>query len=144
MMLDIKGRFTITSLEDYALWVKNSYGKMDERIKEYGFYGEIAGDPRGDELIEAYLSSILSTYLWQERYPMIFLKGQLQYPELSSEALESVVAKFMVDNPRILTEGFVEALVSEDFIQSIGIDLERGAGIDVLEGITTYMYEDFL
>jgi len=145
MMLDVKGRFNITSLDpDYALWIKDSYGNMDERIKDFGFYGEIAGDPRGDELIEAYLSSILSTYVWQERYPLIFQKGQQKYPELSSQALEPAVANFIVENPRVLTDGFVEALSSQDFIQSIGIDLQKGAGINVLEGITTQMYEGFL
>ena len=144
MMLDVKGRFNITSLEDYALWMKNSYGKMDQRIKESGFYGEIAGDPRGDELIEAYLSSILGTYLWQERYPIIFQKGQQKYPELSPQALEPAVANFMVENPRTLTDGFVEALSSQDFIKKIGVDLQKGAGINVLEGITTEMSEGFL
>jgi len=144
MMLDVKGRFNITNLENYALWVKDSYGQMDKLIEEHGFYGEMVGGPYGDELIGAYLSSILDIYVWEERYPSFFNATGGKYPELSPSALESTVAKFMIENPETLTEGFVDFLASPEFVEITGIDLERGAGIDVLEKITTEMFEGTL
>jgi len=144
MMLDVKGQFKITNLENYALWVKDSYGQMDRLIEEYGFYGEIIGGPYGDELIGAYLSSILDIYVWEGRYPALFQVVEEKYPELTASALDSIVAKFMIENPETLTEGFVGFLSSPEFVEMTGVDLERGAGIDVLEEITTEMHQGTL
>ncbi|MFQ6081192.1 MAG: hypothetical protein ACE5OW_05960 [Candidatus Bathyarchaeia archaeon] len=144
MMLDVKGQFRITNLENYALWVKDSYGQMDKLIEEHGFYGEMVGGPFGDELIGAYLSSILDIYVWEERYPALLQATEEKYPELPPSALESTVAKFMIENPETLTEGFVDYLASPEFVERTGVNLERGAGIDVLEKITTEMYEGTL
>lgn len=144
MMLDVKGRFNITNLENYALWVKDSHGQMDKLIEEHGFYGEMIGGPYGDELIGAYLSSILDIYVWEERYPALSQATEEKYPELPPSALESTVAKFMIENPETLTEGFVDFLASPEFVEMTGVNLEKGAGIDVLEKITTEMYEGTL
>lgn len=144
MMLDVKGQFKINNLENYALWLKDSYGQMDKLIEEYGFYGEMVGGPYGDALIGAYLSSILDIYVWEERYPVLFQAAGEKYPELPPSALESTVAKFMIENPETLTEGFVDFLASPEFVETTGVSLERGAGIDVLEEITTEMYEGTL
>jgi len=144
MMLDVKGQFKITNLENYALWVKDSYGQMDRLIEEYGFYGEMIGGPYGDELIGAYLSSILDIYLWEAKYPALFEETEEKYPELPPSALDSMVARFMIENPEMLTEGFVGFVASPEFVEMTGVDLERGAGIDVLEEITTEMHEGTL
>jgi len=144
MMLYVKGQFKITNLENYALWVKDSYGQIDKLIEEYGFYGEMVGGPYGDELIGAYLSSILDIYVWEERYPVLFQATVEKYPELPPSALESTMAKFMIENPEKLTEGFVDYLASPEFVNMTGVNLERGVGIDFLEEITTEMYEGTL
>jgi len=144
MMLDVKGQFKITNLENYALWVKDSYGQMDRLIEEYGFYGEMIGGPYGDELIGAYLSSILDIYMWEVKYPALFEETKEKYPELPPSALDSMVARFMIENPETLTEGFVGFVASPEFVEMTGVDLERGVGIDVLEEITTEMHEGTL
>lgn len=144
MMLDVKGEFKVTNLENYALWVKDSYGHMDKLIEEYGFYGEMVGGPYGDELIGAYLSSILDIYVWEERYITLFQTAEEKYPELPPSALESTVAEFMIENPETLTDGFVDYLASPEFVERTGVNLEKGAGIDVLEEITTEMHEGTL
>ena len=55
-----------------------------------------------------------------------------------------MVARFMIENPETLTEGFVGFVASPEFVEMTGVDLERGAGIDVLEEITTEMHEGTL
>jgi hypothetical protein len=144
MMLDVKGRFKITSLERYALWVRDSYGQMDKLIKEYGIFGEMVMVPYGDRLIEAYLSSILDIYVWRVRYPELLEMAQQRYSELPPQALDSVIARFMMEDPETLTDGFVDFLSSPEFVEMTGIDLEGGVGIDVLEEIFTGMYEGAL
>jgi len=144
MMLHIEGRFRMTSLEKYALWLKDSYGQMDRWIEEYGFFGEMVEGPYGDRLIEAYLSDILDIYVWQERYPSLFEKAQARYPGLPPQALDNVVANSMIEDPETLTDGFLDFLASPEFVEMTNIDFEGSIGIDILEEIETKMYEGAL
>lgn len=143
MILDVKGSFEIVDLEKYAVWLKDSYSQMDKLIERLGFYAEIAKGPYGDNYIETYLSYILPTlYVWRIRFPTLLEKANKTYPWLPIEELVSIVAKSMIENPEIMTNGFIEFLKSAEFIEMAGLDFKKDVGIEFSKEITTKIYTE--
>lgn len=143
MMLDVKGSFEITNLEKYAVWLKDSHGTMDKMIEGLGFYGEIVRGPYGDEFLDAYLSRVLPViYVWGIRFPVLLQSTSETYPRLPPEIVVSIVARNMIENPEIMTDGFIEFLSSPEFIEMTGIDFKKDLGIEFSKKITTEIYEE--
>jgi len=142
--LTVNGQFTVSNEPMYVMWVKNSYGQMDELIQQNGFYSEIIYGPFADKLVAIYISEVFQTYLWRVRLPELAEAAHILYPELDQAEIKTFVANEITKNPEILIEGFTVFLSSPEYYEVYGVSLEHLTGISIKDEIYVEIYEGTL